>query len=340
MFTKSSILRGVGCLIVAFSLVPSRAWAFEESSVEPPKAPQVAIRQPQLNTIFPMAIQPGRRLRLELQGEFLDGASQLLFESGDVSGAVVSATFTTALVDVAVSPGAAPGRRRLRLASERGVSNTVLFRVSRWATPVENEPNDDLDSPTSVESPALISGRLQTEQDVDLYRFHAKAGERLQFNVLGARNGTNADVSLAILYPDGREVVHDDGRFIWDPYLDHTFEAGGDYIAAITLTRMPAGGQPRSDLSYQMAIGQSPFFWSVFPMGARQGSSSEFTLRGDFMQAGTPVQFSAGAQQRATDGLVGAITERVSSGDYRLAAKIHPSTAVARNSPLEKGAAP
>jgi hypothetical protein len=41
---------------------------------------------------------------------------------------------------------------------------------------------------------------------------------------LGARNGTNADVSLAILYPDGREVVHDEGRFIWDPYLDHTLK--------------------------------------------------------------------------------------------------------------------
>ncbi len=194
---------------------------------------------------------------------------------------------------MAVSPEALPGPRRFRLVSERGVSNTVLFRVSRWPTPVEKEPNDDLDSPMPVVAPSLISGRLQTDQDVDLYRFHAKAGERLQFNVLGARNGTNADVSLAILYPDGREVAHDEGRFIWDPYLDHTFEAAGDYIAAITLTRMPAGGQSRSDLNYQIAIGHSPFFWSVFPMGARQGSSSELTLRGDFLQVGTPVRFSA-----------------------------------------------
>ncbi len=56
---------------------------------------------------------------------------------------------------------------------------------------------------------------------------------------------------------------------------------------------MPAGGQSRSDLNYQIALGQSPFFWSVFPMGARQGSSSELTLRGDFLQVGTPVRFSA-----------------------------------------------
>jgi len=325
MLFKSALLHA-NRLIVAFSLISSCAWAFEDRPEEPPKGPQVATRQPQLNTVFPMGIQPGQKLRLEIQGDFLDGASQLLFESGDVSGAVVSATFTKALVDVVVLPGAVPGPRRFRLASERGVSNTVLFRVSRWPTPLEKEPNDDLDSPMPVVAPALISGRLQTDQDVDLYRFHAKAGERLQFNVLGARNGTNADVSLAILYPDGREVVHDEGRFIWDPYLDHTFETAGDYIAAITLTRMPAGGQSRSDLNYQMAIGHSPFFWSVFPMGARQGSSSELTLRGDFLKVGIPVRFSAAGLPPVALGIEGDLGERCSSGDYRLAVRMRPTT--------------
>ena len=325
MLVKNALLRG-SHLIVALSLISSCAWAFEESPEELSKGPQVASHQPQLNTVFPMGIQPGQKLRLEIQGEFLDAASQLLFESDDVSGSVVSTTFTKAIVDVAVSPDAAPGPRRFRLASERGVSNTVLFRVSRWPTPVEKEPNDDLDSPMAVVAPALISGRLQTDQDVDLYRFHAKAGERLQFNVLGARNGTNADVSLAILYPDGREVVHDEGRFIWDPYLDHTFEAAGDYLAAVTLTRMPAGGQSRSDLNYQIAIGHSPFFWSVFPMGARQGSSSELTLRGDFLQLGTPVRFSAAGLPPAAHGIEGTLGERCSSGDYPLAVRISPTT--------------
>jgi len=310
-------------LIVAVSLISSCGWAFEESAEELPKTAQVAIRQPQLNTVFPMGIQPGQKLRLEVQGEFLDGASQLLFESGDVSGSVVSATFTKALVDVAVTPEALPGPRRFRLVSERGVSNTVLFRVSRWPTPIEKEPNDDLDSPMPVEAPSLVSGRLQTDQDVDLYRFHAKTGERLQLNVLGARNGTNADVSLAILFPDGREVAHDEGRFIWDPYLDHTFEAAGDYIAAITLTRMPAGGQSRSDLNYQIAFGHSPIFWSVFPMGVRQGTSSELTLRGDFLQVGTPVRFSAPGLQPGIEGVLG---ERCASGDFRLPVRISPAT--------------
>ena len=144
--------------------------------------------------------------------------------------------------------------------------------------------------------------------------------------MLGARNGTNADVSLAILYPDGREVVHDEGRFIWDPYLDHTFEAAGDYIAAITLTRMPAGGQSRSDLNYQIAIRAQPvsfglcFRWAhVEEVPANSPCGAIFCrleLRCDFPR--WLVVRRAGNE--------GTLRERCSSGDYRLPVKISSTT--------------
>jgi pre-peptidase len=324
MSTNHTLFRA-SYFIVLLGLGFSSVWAFEDNPEVPSKPAQVASRQPQLNTMFPMGVQPGQKLRVEIQGEFLDGASKLLSETGDVSGSVVSATYTNAVVDLSVSADAVPGPRRFRLASERGVSNTVLFRVSRWPVPVEKEPNDDLDSPMPVVAPALISGRLQTDQDVDLFRFHANAGERLQFNVLGARNGTAADVSLAILYPDGREIAHDEGRFIWDPYLDHTFEAAGDYIAVIALTRMPAGGQSRGDLNYQMAIGHSPFFWSVFPMGAQQGSSTDLTLRGDFLEVGSPLRFGSAGLSLAVEAIKATVGERCASGDYRISTKVSPT---------------
>src|SRR5688572_547480 len=111
MFIATAPCR-VSSLIFALSLISSSVWAFEERPEEAPKTPQIATRQPQLNTVYPMGIQPGQKLRLEIQGEFLDGAPQLLFETKDVSGSIVSATFTKALVDVSVSPDAAPGPRR------------------------------------------------------------------------------------------------------------------------------------------------------------------------------------------------------------------------------------
>src|SRR6185503_11527636 len=130
---------------------------------------------------------------------------------------------------------------------------------------------------------------LQTEEDIDLYLFHAQAGERIQFNLLAARNGISTDASLAILRPDGSQVVHDDGSLVWDPYIDHTFVDEGDFLAAVTLTRMPAGGQTRTDLNYQLGIGRSPFFRSIFPLGGLPGSAIKGILRADFVTSGTPL---------------------------------------------------
>lgn len=329
MRTKYSIRRSgwlTGLSLLLCSFQEHGVAASESRSEEPPKAPEVASRQPQLNTIFPMGARPGDRLRFELQGEFLDQASRLLFESDDVSGAVLSSTFTSAQVELTVAPDAEPGPRRLRLASPRGVSNAVLLRVTCWPSLVEKEPNDDPDSAMAIQGPAVVNARLGTGEDVDLYRFHARAGDRLQLNVLGARIGTNADVSLAILLPDGREIVHDDGRFIWDPYLDHTFDKEGDYLAAVSLTRMPAGGQPRTDLNYQMAIGQSPFLWSVFPLGARRGTSVELRLRADFLEAGIPGQFLATGQANKGGEIYSGTIKAVADGEYKLAVQVPSAT--------------
>lgn len=300
--------------------------AFEDEPPDALHAPQVASRQPQLSSVFPIGARPGERGRLELGGEFLDGATQVLFESEDVSGKVLSSSFTTARIEVSVSAEAVPGPRRFRLVTPRGASDSAVVRISRWETPVEVEPNDDLDLATTIRTPVLISGRLQTEEDVDLYRFRVEAGQRLQFNVLGARNGSQANVSLAILRTDGREIVHDEGRFIWDPYIDHTFEKDGDYLAAVTLTRMPAGGQSRNDLNYQLAIGQSPFFWSVFPLGARPGGSLEMRLRADFVDPGTALKFYKAGDyfiHKVVPGISGKILER-SSGEVRVSLNIEP----------------
>ena len=92
-----------------------------------------------------------------------------------------------------------------------------------------------------------MSGMAAWGEEADLYRFHAHKGQRLRFTVFGVRNlGTrigmpqlNADLSLTLLRADGKQVAWDEGRFIWDPYLDHTFDEEGDYIAAITVTRAP-----------------------------------------------------------------------------------------------------
>lgn len=292
-------------------LAPSLNVCAEE---DPPPKILLAV-QPRLNSVFPLAAQPGARARVEVRGEFLDRASKLRFESQDIVGSVLSSTFTKAQLEIAVASDATPGARFFRLISPRGPSNLALFRVSRWPTPLEGEPNDDLDAATPVQAQSLVSGRLSSVNDVDLFRFHARAGQRIQFNLLGARSWTSADASLAILQPNGREIAQDEGRFIWDPYIDHVFDKEGNYLAAVTATRMPAGGQARNDLHYQLSIGQSPFIWSLFPLGAARGSTVEVELRADFVDASTGVIFKGA-------GLSGRLDGRCENGAHRLLARV------------------
>ncbi|MEW5975814.1 MAG: PPC domain-containing protein [Acidobacteriota bacterium] len=285
---------------------------------------KVSQRQPQVNGIYPMGVQPGSRVTINIHGEFLDRVSSVQLESPDVSGSILNGTFTAARAELRIAADAEPGPRFFRVISPRGVSNLVMFRVTRWPTPLEAEPNDELDSAMPVHPPVLLNGRLDSLQDVDLYRFHASRGQRLQFNVLGARNWSSADVSLTILTAAGRQIATEEGQFIWDPYLDHVFDQEGDYLAAITVTRMPAGGQSRNDLNYQLAIGQSPFLWSLFPAGGRRGQHQEVSLRADFVSPTTRPRFrSHGISGRLLDSelpgfltLAATIEKTASSGPH------------------------
>ncbi|HEV8130613.1 MAG TPA: PPC domain-containing protein [Acidobacteriota bacterium] len=284
-FARATLALLVVAMVCAYFFVPS-ARAQETTK-------HLALVQPRLNSVFPMAAQPGTNLCVDLRGEFLDRASLVRFESSDLSGKVLASTFTSTRIEIKIDKQAEAGARFFRLVTARGVSNLALFRVTRWPAVTETEPNDELDRPTVVSIPSLISARLSSVSDVDLYRFHARAGQRIQFNLLGARNWTFADTSLAILYPSGREIVHDEGRFIWDPYIDHVFHQEGDYVAAVTATRMPAGGQARNDLTYQLAIGQSPFIWSLFPFGGTRGTSLDISMHADFLQPAPAVMFNS-----------------------------------------------
>src|SRR5271165_6205513 len=87
-------------------LLPAASWGAEDKPAEKPApqpAPQaaiVAIRQPALTSVFPMDAQPGRTVEFSIRGKFLDGANRFQCEAPDLTGSVVSSTFTEAKIKV------------------------------------------------------------------------------------------------------------------------------------------------------------------------------------------------------------------------------------------------
>ncbi|MEO8658269.1 MAG: PPC domain-containing protein [Bryobacteraceae bacterium] len=273
-------------------LIATSVWGGTET---PPK--DLPLRQPAIRSVFPLGGQVGQSTVVETEGDFLDRATEVRCECDDLSSKILSADFLRARIQVDVAASAQPGPRVLYLETPRGGSNRFLFRVTRWKSVVEQEPNDVLEKAQTVAGPAVVEGRIARLTDVDFFRFHAAAGERLAFNVMAARSKAPGFVSLTLLSPEGRELAHNNSRIGPDPYLEHTFAAEGDYYVVVTPRRFAdfftvVKDDQLINWQYQLAIGRSPMLWSLYPMGGKRGTRVEAELRGAFLTAGTPPRIS------------------------------------------------
>ena len=77
---------------------------------------------------------------------------------------------------------------------------------AQTAHATETEPNNEPAKAMPVTLPVEIKGSVSAPGDADLYRFHARAGERLTLETNAARSGSKLDSRLEILHADGRPV--------------------------------------------------------------------------------------------------------------------------------------
>jgi len=249
------------------------------------------LRQPLVRTAFPLGGRPGASVPVEVAGEFLDRAVAIRCDCEDLRGSVTKAAFSRVEAALEIAGDAEPGPRVLYVDSPRGTSNRFLFRVTRWESAIERKPNDQPDSAQVISSPVVVEGRVARLTDTDFYRFRARAGERLAFNVMTSRSKALGFVSITLLDSGGAELAHNNARFGPDPYFEYRFERAGEYRVVLTARRFADFFTVLKDdqllnMHYQLAIGRSPILWSLWPMGGRRGTQVDAELRADFIPDG------------------------------------------------------
>lgn len=247
---------------------------------------------PRLDALSPSWFQRGTTNEITLSGEALGQLTEVLFSGSGIRAHLLERPtppvtlessgvgLTAVAVDLVknrsirleISPDAALGSRELRVAGPSGVSNPQTLQLSDVPELKEGKPGEA----TPLTLPAGVSGVISASTESDSFRFPARAGQKLTFDVQANRMGSPLDPTLILLNAQGQEVARSEDAHGLDPFLEFTVPADGEYVAKVQDLRFQGGG----DYRYRILAGELPYLEYLFPFGGRRGTTVPVQLSG------------------------------------------------------------
>ncbi len=259
-------------------------------------SPTLALHSaPVLRALEPRGAQQGKVFTLTLAGEGLTAGAEIMTSlPGTLSRLSPSADLPQAdsqlPILVQLKEGAPVGLYPVRIRTEEGLSNVLLFSVGPFPEVMESESilrqsserdnkdnNDSIKTAQKLIPPVTVNGTL-AGPDQDYYRFHAKAGERLVFEVEARRAGSAIDPVLQILDASGKEIAanNDAVGLGVDARAEVTFSQSGDFYVLVHEARY----SDQEQNFYRLRVGTYPYAEGIFPLGWQRGGSVEVLLFG------------------------------------------------------------
>ena len=266
--------------------------------------------QPLIRDIIPHGAQRGQTVTLTLRGFELPAGARL---ETTIPGTVSRLTTPKDNPDLApdselpflvqINKDAPTGVYPLRVATKDGISNLMLFAVGEYPEIEENEAtnpiqkNNGAQSAETVTAPVVVNGTL-TPADEDYFAFHAKAGQKLVFEVEARRAGSAIDPSIEITDAAGKPVAkNDDAPGISpDARVEVSFAKAGTYRVRVHDSRYSDQAQN----FYRLKIGSYPYADAMFPLGWKRGEEVEVELTGGNLSAPVRVKTAAGSKGPVT----------------------------------------
>ncbi|WP_169977956.1 hypothetical protein [Tautonia rosea] len=235
---------------------------------------------PSITDIAPAGLQRGVATLVTITGGNLQGNPQLVapFETevvaapeGQASDAANWRLRLTVPADLAV--GAYP----IRVRTDDGISNPFLISVGQLPQVAEQEPNNAVDQAQAVALPTVVDGKADGN-DVDIFRFPGRKGDRIVVDARAARIGSGLDPTVRLTTASGRYVASDDDSpgLLTDARLVVELPEDGDYLVELSDSQYRGANRP----SYRLVIGAVPVADELFPLGGRLGETVGLELRG------------------------------------------------------------
>jgi hypothetical protein len=251
---------------------------------------------PVLKPAVPLGMQRGTALDLTLTG------SNLAEPTGLWTSFPAKATIPTdgnngkdngkLLVRLEVPKDAPLGFHAIRLATRRGMSNLRLFCIDDLPQVIESATNHTPSMAQGVSVPCVVAGKADAET-TDYFKFRVSAGQRLSFEILGRRLGSQFDPQLQILDANGRELPNaysnDAPGLQTDARLTYTFKTAGEYLVAVRDVSYRGG----DDFHYRVRIGDFPCATTTLPLAVKRGAKTEVRFAGPNVDGVAPVEVKA-----------------------------------------------
>lgn len=184
--------------------------------------------RPFVSSVYPASVQRGQTSELQLIGSGLSSASVVRHTAAENTDACVQET---------------------ALSLEGDTTNPVPVLISDLPVVMETEKdNNSVPSALPIEIPAAVTGRIETEADIDCFAFTATKGEHLTLEIKGRRYSSGLDSNLRILNAEGKQLVENDDMRLWsrmtaqDSQIENwVVPADGTYIAEVRDVHLRGG---------------------------------------------------------------------------------------------------
>lgn len=202
---------------------------------------------PRVLVALPFGVAPGKPARLTLRGLKLDTAKEVrVAPAGSVqlrSKGTVSVPNQQELshlgdtqieVELTVPAGATGEAVEVVVVTPAGSSAPHRVLLDRAVLVEEKEPNDGFKQAQPVRPGQTVAGGIARTQDVDVYRFEGKAGQKVVVEVAAARHGSALDAYLSLHDESGRVLtVSDDDAGSQDARVEITLPHSGAYLVSV-----------------------------------------------------------------------------------------------------------
>ena len=249
--------------LTALLVFPTSVWA------DPPK----------LTGTSPLGVQRGKTIEVMFQGTGLVGSPQLVapfvFQLEECGGSASQAANWK--VRLVVDGRTAVGVYPIRVVTDSGVSNPILFAVGQLPQVPEVEPNNTFDVAQPIPNPVVVEGEC-SGNDEDFFRFTGRKGCRIVVDAVCARIGSGVDPMVRLTTINRRLVASADdtpGLFT-DGYLTAVLPEDGEYVVEFCDSRFAGTGRE----VYRLLIGVVPFAGELYPLSLPRGQNTAVELRG------------------------------------------------------------